>query len=134
MALISRSFDPERREFVRVRADLPVKYKFLSQDATLVTDEIFQGTTSNISGAGILLVGQMPNSDWITGLLMERIVIGVNLFLPGDAEPIKALTRTAWIEALDERSRSCSVGLRFKEITKDHLDKLFKFVIRAQMP
>ena len=43
MALISRSFDPERREFVRVRADLPVKYKFLSQDATLVTDEIFQG-------------------------------------------------------------------------------------------
>jgi c-di-GMP-binding flagellar brake protein YcgR len=134
MSLISRSFDPERREFVRVRADLHVKYKFLSQDSSFVSDEIFEGSTSNISGAGILLVGQMPNSDWITGLLMERIVIGVNLFLPGDGEPIKALTRTAWIEALDERSRNCSMGLRFKEITKDHLDRLFKFVIRAQMP
>ncbi|HOX06709.1 MAG TPA: PilZ domain-containing protein [Planctomycetota bacterium] len=134
MALISRSFDPERREFVRVRADLPVKYKFLSQDQTLVTDEVFDGTTSNISGAGILLVGQMPNSDWITGLLMERIVVGINLFLPGEAEPVKALTRTAWIEAIDERSQRCSMGLRFREITKDHLDRLFKFVIRAQMP
>jgi len=134
VALISRSFDPERREFVRVRADLPVKYKFLSQDQTLVTDEVFDGTTSNISGAGILLVGQMPNSDWITGLLMERIVVGINLFLPGEAEPVKALTRTAWIEAIDERSQRCSMGLRFREITKDHLDRLFKFVIRAQMP
>ncbi len=130
----SRSFDPERREFVRVRADLPVKYKFLSQDGGLASDEIFDGTTSNISGAGILLVGQMPNSDWITGLLMERIVVGINLFLPGAEEPVKALTRTAWIEALDERSQRCSMGLRFKEITKEHLDRLFKFVIRAQMP
>ncbi len=134
MSLISRSFDPERREFVRVRADLHVKYKFLSQDASFVSDEVFEGTTSNISGAGILLVGQMPNSDWITGLLMERIVVGINLFLPGDPEPVKALTRTAWIEALDERAQRCSMGLRFKEITKEHLDKLFKFVIRAQMP
>ena len=134
MSLISRSFDPERREFVRVRADLPVRYKFLSQDSVLVTDEIFEGTTSNISGAGILLVGQMPNSDWITGLLMERIVVGINIFLPGDSEPLKALTRTAWIEALDERAGRCALGLRFKEITKEHLDRLFKFVIRVQMP
>jgi c-di-GMP-binding flagellar brake protein YcgR len=134
MSLISRSFDPERREFVRVRADLPVKYRFLSQDTTFVSDEIFEGVTSNLSGAGILLVGQMPNSDWITGLLMERIVVGINLFLPGEAEPVKALTRTAWIEALDERAQRCSMGLRFKEITKEHLDRLFKFVIRAQMP
>jgi len=134
MAMIPRSFDPERREFVRVRAELPVRYKFLSQDPAFVSDEILEGTTSNISGAGILLVGQMPNTDWITGLLMERIVIGVNVFLPGDAEPVKALTRTAWIEALDERVQRCSMGLRFKEITKEHLDRLFKFVIRAQMP
>jgi c-di-GMP-binding flagellar brake protein YcgR len=134
MAMIPRSFDPERREFVRVRAELPVRYKFLSQDQAFVSDEVLEGATSNISGAGILLVGQMPNSDWITGLLMERIVIGVNVFLPGDAEPIKALTRTAWIEALDERAQRCSMGLRFREITKDHLDRLFKFVIRAQMP
>ena len=134
MAFASRSFDPERREFVRVRADLPVKYKFLSQDSALVSEEVLAGTTSNISGSGILLVGEMPNSDWITGLLMERMVVGINLFLPGDAEPVKALTRTAWIEALDEQTRRCSMGLRFKEITKEHLDRLFKFVIRAQMP
>ena len=134
MALISRSFDPERREFVRVRAELPVKYKFLSQDMSVLSDEVLEGSTSNISGGGLLLVGQMPNSDWITGLLMERIIVGVNIFLPGDPDPIKALTRTAWIEALDERVQRCTLGLRFREITKDHVDRIFKFVIRAQMP
>jgi len=134
MALNARSFDPERREFVRVRAELPVKYKFLSQDPGFLSDEVFEGTTSNISGSGLLLVGQMPNADWITGLLMERIVIGVNIFLPGSNEAVKALTRTSWIEALDERSQRCSIGLRFREITKEHLDRLFKFVIKAQMP
>jgi len=134
MALISRSFDPERREFVRVRAELPVKYKFLSQDMTVLSDEVFEGSTSNVSGGGLLLVGQMPNSDWITGLLMERIVVGVNIFLPGDSDPVKALTRAAWIEALDERVQRCTLGLRFREITKEHVDRIFKFVIRAQMP
>lgn len=134
MSTFSRSFDPERREFVRVRAELPVKYKFLSQDAVFVSDEVFDGTTSNISGAGILLVGPMPNSDWIAGLLMERIVVGVNVFLPGEPEPIKALTRTAWIETLDERAQRCSIGLRFREVTKENLDRIFKFVIKAQMP
>jgi c-di-GMP-binding flagellar brake protein YcgR len=134
MSLVSRSFDPERREFVRVRAELPVKYKFLSQDPNFNSDEVFNGTTSNIAGGGLLLTGPMPNADWITGLLMERIVVGVNLFLPGTEEPVKALTRTAWIEALDDRAGRCALGLRFKEITKEHLDRLFKFVIRVQMP
>ena len=134
MGVNTKFYDLERREFIRVRAELVVKYKFLSHGAQSVPDEVFEGTTSNLSGGGLLLVGTIPNTDWITGLLMDRIVVGVNLFLPGDAEPVKALTRTAWIEALDERAQRCSMGLRFKEITKEHLDRLFKFVIKAQMP
>ena len=134
MGMTTRFYDAERREFIRVRAELPVKYKFLSQDPGFSSDEILDGTTNNLSGGGLLLVGTIPNTDWITGLLMEKIVVGVNIFLPGDAEPVKALTRTAWIEALDERAHRCSLGLKFKEITKIHLDKIFKFVIKAQMP
>jgi c-di-GMP-binding flagellar brake protein YcgR len=130
----TKFYDAERREFIRVRAELPVKYKFLSHQPGLVPDEIFEGTTNNLSGGGLLLVGSIPNTDWITGLLMERIVVGVNVLLPSDPEPVKALTRTAWVEALDERAHRCSLGLKFKEITKVHLDKIFKFVIKAQMP
>jgi c-di-GMP-binding flagellar brake protein YcgR len=133
MATQTRLHDLERRDFIRVRAELVVKYKFLSHEEGLVTDEVLDGTTSNLSGGGLLLIGAIPNTDWITGMLMERIVIGVNLMLPGDPEPVKALTRVAWVEALDGRAQRCSMGLRFKEITKEHLDKVFKFVIRAQM-
>jgi c-di-GMP-binding flagellar brake protein YcgR len=134
MGITTRFYDMERREFIRVRAELPVKYRFLSHEPGLVTDEILDGSTNNLSGGGLLLVGEVPNADWITGLLMERIVVGVNLILPGAPEPVKALTRVAWVEALDERAHRCSLGLKFKEITKEHLDRIFKYVIKAQMP
>ena len=111
-----------------------MKYKFLSQSANFNSDEVFDGVTSNLSGGGLLLVGALPNTDWITDLLMERIFMGVNVFLPGTSEPVKALTRTSWIEALDERVHKVSMGLRFKEISKEHLDRIFQFVIKAQMP
>ncbi len=89
------NYNSERREFIRVRAELPVKYKLLSDDAGFESDEILEGTTKNLSGGGLLLVGNIPNTDWITALLMERIVIGINLFLPDEGEAVKALTRVA---------------------------------------
>jgi len=134
VGLNTKFYDLERREFIRVRTELPVKYKFLSHDQKFAAEEVLDGSTTNLSGGGLLLVGVIPNTDWITGLLMERIVVGVNIFLPSDPEPVKALTRAAWVEALDERAHRCSMGLKFKEVTKEHLDKIFKFVIRAQMP
>lgn len=134
MGLATKFYDLERREFIRVRAELPVKYKFLSHDPGFGSEQVYDGTTNNLSGGGLLLLGTVPNADWITGLLMERIVIGVNVFLPGGGKPVKALTRTAWIEALDEKAQQCSLGLKFKEVTKEHLDRIFRFVIKAQIP
>jgi c-di-GMP-binding flagellar brake protein YcgR len=134
MGITTRFYDTERRDFIRVRAELPVKYRFLSSEPGLVTDEVFVGSTSNISGGGLLLVGEIPNADWISALLMERIAVGVSLELPGDPDPVEALTRAGWVEALDERARRCSLGLRFKEITREDLDRIFRYVIGAQMP
>ena len=134
MSVSKRSYEPERREFVRVRAQISVRYKFLSHDPSFECEEVFEGVTSNISGGGLLLVATVPNLDWITGLLMERIVVGVNIVLPDNPAPVKALTRTAWVESLEEKTRRCSIGLRFKEITKESQDRIFQFVIRSQMP
>ncbi|MHC4915447.1 MAG: PilZ domain-containing protein [Planctomycetota bacterium] len=134
MGATTKSYDAERREFIRVRAELAVKYKYIGQEPGLTEDRVFEGSTRNISGGGLLLVGPVPNSDWISALLMERIVIGVSISLPEDPEPVNALTRTAWVESLDARTQQCSLGLKFKEITKDHLDRVYKFVIKAQMP
>lgn len=131
---MSFEYEVEKREFVRIKVDIPIRYKYLSREVELGDDDkVFEGGTRNISGAGMLLIGKLPNPAWLTPLLMEKIVIGVNIMLPSVTEPIKALTRVAWIEAMPEGPDRCVMGLKFKEITKESQDSIFKYVIRSQM-
>jgi c-di-GMP-binding flagellar brake protein YcgR len=128
-------FDSERREYIRIKNELIVRYKFISihlSDPRL--DEIYTGKATNISGGGIMISGPIPNPFWIPELLMQRIVIGINFLLPQEEEAIKTLTRVAWVETIDENTHLCLIGLKFKEITSRDLDKVFKFIIRNQLP
>ncbi|MFH0888210.1 MAG: PilZ domain-containing protein [Planctomycetota bacterium] len=128
-------FDSERRGYIRIKNELTVRYKFISStisDSRL--NEIYTGTTTNISGGGIMISGVIPNSFWIPELLMQRIVIGLNFLLPQESEPIKTLTRVAWVETIDENTHLCLLGLKFKEITSQDTDKIFKFIIHNQLP
>jgi c-di-GMP-binding flagellar brake protein YcgR len=130
------SFTSEKREFVRVKVSLPVRYKFLSHEieGTPEAMEIHEGTTNNLSGGGLLLKGRIPRLEWISGMLMEKIAVGVNLYLPKFDLPVKALTRVAWIEGLEEGSQKCHLGLRFKEIAGDGEDQILQFIIKCSMP
>ena len=128
-------YEQERREFVRIRIEIPVRYKFLCKTRTdKELEHIYEGSTSNISGGGLLLLGKIPVLGWIPELLMQKIVVGCNIMLPDFDQPIKVLTRVAWIETVDEQTLRCAVGLRFKEVTNEDRDRLFHFVIKAQMP
>jgi len=132
---MTSAFEQERREFVRVKLEIPIRYKFI---ASYMKDELieksYEGFTSNISGAGLLLKGPIPDFDWIPDLLLEKMVIGINMLLPIEVDPIKILVRVAWVEALEEKTRYCTMGLKFKEITREDQDKIFKYIIRSQMP
>jgi c-di-GMP-binding flagellar brake protein YcgR len=125
-------YESERREFVRIKIDVPIRYKFLSKSIE-VTEEIYEGTTGDLGGGGILMMGRIPNPGWYVGLLTQQIVVGVNLLLPMAAEPIKALCRVAWIESTEGEAGRVAMGLKFKEISRDSLDEIFKFVIKAQL-
>ncbi len=127
------SNESERRGYVRVGAELPVHYKFFSQEDDLGQEEEMEGVTENVSAGGVLLVAQIPNMDWITSLLRQKMYLGIRLDLPG-SEPVKTLARVAWVGAMDEDARTCNLGLQFKEITKDDQEKLFKYVISTRMP
>ncbi len=129
-----QSYESERREFVRIKTNLSVRYKLLSRTGEGIEDKIREGTTQNLSGGGLLLVGGIPNIAMIPDLLMEKIVVGVNLILPDAGESVKALTRVAWAEAFEESSEKCALGLKFKEITKEHQDLIFRFIIKSKMP
>lgn len=140
-----RYYERERREFVRVKAEVPVRYRFLSHDPAFAVSEFLTGAARDLSGGGLLLVGDIPEPDWIPGLLTERIFVGVEIELAEEdprpegsrsteGEPVRALTRASWVEAaVQGASDECLMGLRFKEITRDDLDRIFKFIIARQM-
>jgi c-di-GMP-binding flagellar brake protein YcgR len=129
---MAERYESERREFVRIKIDVPVRYKLLSKSVDVGTD-VYEGTTGDLSGGGLLLVGRISNPAWIVGLLTQKIVVGVNILLPASADPIKALCRVAWVEAAETEGGRVALGLKFKEISRDSLDEIFKFVIKAQL-
>lgn len=130
---MSFEYITEKREFVRIRTDIPIRYKFLSKSVNVGEAEVFEGSTSNLSASGLLLVGRVPSVSWIPALLTEDIIIGLNLLLPALDSPIKALGKVAWIEAFHKGSDRCALGLRFKDIAKNHQDEILKYIIKAQI-
>jgi c-di-GMP-binding flagellar brake protein YcgR len=122
----------EQRRFVRIDSSLPVKYRFVSLSPDFDDDRVHEGRTNNISGGGLLLTGQVPAVDWITELLMEKIRLAVTIELP--CGKVKAIARVAWLEAIDQNTEICQLGLTFKEITSENRDKILDLVIKAHAP
>ncbi len=124
----------EKRRFVRVASSLAVRYRFLSAEAEYRDEAVREGRTDNIGGGGLLLTGQVPAVDWITELLMEKILVAVTIDIPGCPDPVQAIARVAWLEAIDQNTEVCQLGLTFKEITNESRDRIFDFVIKAHAP
>ena len=125
--------ETERREFVRVSVVVPVRYAFLDAAGQRLPPGLSEGATTNLSASGMLLQGRLGEMAWVQDLLTQRMAVAVSVVLPTEVEPVKALARTAWIETVDPESRRCNLGLVFREITRDDQDRLFRFVIRAQL-
>jgi c-di-GMP-binding flagellar brake protein YcgR len=130
---MSFQYQSERKDFVRIHAAIPVRYKFLSREIDLGSENVFEGTTTDLSGSGLLLVGKLPKLEWIPPLLMGQILIGVNLILPSCDYPLKGLAQVAWMEAFREGSDKWAMGLQFREIAKDAQDEIFRYVIKVQI-
>ncbi len=125
--------ETEKREFIHLKTNISVRYKFLSKTVPVDSEGIFEGTTCNLSSHGLLLTGKVPGMSWIPGLLMGEILIGVNVLFPHLDMPIKGLTRVAWIESFEKGSDKCSLGLKYEEIEKNAQDEILKYIIKAQI-
>jgi c-di-GMP-binding flagellar brake protein YcgR len=126
----------ENRDYLRVKAKVPVRYRFLSNTVRHpVLGETLQGETRDLSGGGLLLKGTIPEESWIPELLMERITIGVSIYLQDVHEPVRALARVAWLNTGSENDLdSCRIGLKFVEITREAQDRLFRYILEDLLP
>jgi len=131
---MAKSFDFERREFVRIPIALSVRYKFLTrEEARENLDVVHAGTCQNIGTGGLLLKAKLPQTSWLNLLLTRAMYIGVNIQLPNQSQAVKALCRVAWSSAVEEGNH-LALGLSFQEITQEDRDRITQYIIRAQMP
>jgi len=131
------SFFTENREYLRVRASVPVRFRFRSDRLDpSVTEETWAGTTQDLSGGGILLCGPVPEEGWIPDLLIEKIRLEVSIYLPdGGDRPVEALARAAWVDTGEAHDlRHCSLGLKFVEISRENQDRIFQYILHDLLP
>ena len=64
---------------------------------------------------------------------MSRMVVGISLEVPGQKREVKALCRTAWVEAVEEKSQRAAFGLLFSEMTAADRECILHYVIRSQI-
>ena len=92
----------ERKGFVKVSMDVPVRYKFLSKTIEVKDKEVHEGHTNNVSGSGLVLIAKIPDGETLTRLLTNELLAGLNILLPSQDETIKALARLVYVEAMPE--------------------------------
>jgi len=117
----------------KVGTEVPVRYKFLSKTVTVPDDSVHAGTTDDFSSTGIVVTSKLPPDEVLGNLLRGVVFIGLNILLPTQEDPIKALGKVEWIEADPNQPDHCRMGLKFLEITKEDKDALVRFGIKAQM-
>jgi c-di-GMP-binding flagellar brake protein YcgR len=122
-----------RRNFVKVSVDVPVRYKFLSKTMQVPDREVHEGATNNLSGTGLVLLAKIPDGETLVHLLTNEILVGLNIQLPSQGEPIKALGTVSFIEATPELPGKCGLNVRFLDMPKEDSDQILRYTIRAQI-
>lgn len=110
---------PERRRFVRAYSTVPLQYKKLK--------ELSEGTvgaiTRDVSEGGARFIA----NEFLP--LATRLV--VELFLPAQPRPIKAISKVAWIRKVPSGDQY-EVGNQFLDVGKDDKGQLAEYVKKLQ--
>jgi len=126
-------YQPEKREYLRVPSGVPVQYKFVSPDHFKVSPEPFEGVSVDLSLGGVQIIGVLPSDEYIMPLLMQKIALVLSLKLPGESDPVYAIGRVAWIDAIEgEDPKKYAVGLRFHEISGEDTDRILQYIVHSQ--
>ena len=110
----------DRRRYVRVKSTVPLQYKKLKElaEGTIgaITRDVSEGGTRFISNEFLPLA--------------TRLV--VELFLPAQPRPVKAISKVAWIKKVSSGDQY-EIGNQFLDIGRDDKGQLVEYVKRSQV-
>ncbi|MBI5359433.1 MAG: hypothetical protein HZA48_02495 [Planctomycetes bacterium] len=128
------SYELQKLDLPKINTGLMLRFKFLSK--TLkdpAFEEVYEGSTNYMSGEGLLMTSQQaPFLKWINQLINQEIMLGINIILPSEEQPLKALGKFAWLEINEDNPPKMAVGLKFKQLAPADKEKIFKFTIKSQ--
>jgi len=110
---------PERRRFARVGSAVPLQYKKLKQ----LSEGTIGAITQDVSEGGVKFLA----NEFLP--LASRLV--VELFLPAQPRPIKAISKVAWIKKATS-SDQYIIGNQFLDVGRDDKGQLNDYVKKVQ--
>ena len=110
---------PEKRRYVRVGASIPLQYKKLKG----LAEGTIGAITHDVSEGGI----KFMSNEFLP--LASRLV--VEIFLPAQPRPIKAISKVAWIRKASSGEQFI-VGNQFLDVAKDDRGQLAEYIKKAE--
>ncbi len=109
----------EKRKYPRVNSTVPLQYKKLKE----LSEGTIGAITQDVSEGGVRFIA----NEFLP--LASRLVVEV--FLPAQPKPIKAISKVAWIKKVSS-SEQYVVGNQFLDVIKDDKGQLGEYVKRLQ--
>ena len=110
----------EKRKFNRVSSVVPLQYKKLKE----LSEGTIGAITRDVSEGGTRFIA----NEFLP--LATRLV--VELFLPAQPKPIKAISKVAWIRKLPSGDQY-EIGNQFLEVGKNDRGELASFVKKTEL-
>jgi len=111
----------ERRKYQRIESKMPIQYRKLKEPA----EGTIGALSVNVSEGGIRFLA----NEFLP--LASRLV--VELFIPSQPRPVKAISKVAWIRKMPA-GEQYEIGNQFLEVGREDKMQLNGFVKRALTP
>ena len=109
----------ERRRYKRISSAIPLQYKKLKE----LSEGTIGAITRDVGEGGVRFIA----NEFLP--LASRLV--VEIFLPAQPRPIKAISKVAWIRKVPAGDQY-EVGNQFLEVGKDDKTNLSDYVVKSQ--
>lgn len=113
------NYSDEKRKHKRVISTIPLQYKKLRQ----LSEGTIGAITQDVGEGGVRFVA----NEFLP--LASRLVVEV--FLPAQPRPIKAISKVAWIRKIPSADQY-EVGNQFLEVGKEDKISLYEYVAKKE--